>query len=119
MGKRDHGRLVHELRDALIARGFEPSRVTQLRDGAGVRSVRAPGFALQKHSDSKSVRLSHRAGRVTVPGPAADWADWQARGAAQMRLLVRYHGALEHAGFVCVGVDSRDPMNPYSLWRRA
>ena len=118
MGKRDHGRLVHELRDALIAHNFRPSGVTRLEGGADARSIRVPGFALQKHNDGRSVRLSHRTGHVGTPGPAADWAEWQARGAAQMRLLVRYHAALEQAGFVCVGVDSSNPMNPYSLWQR-
>jgi hypothetical protein len=119
MGKRDHGRLVHELRDSLVAQGFEPSRVTQLRDESGARSVRTPGFLLQKHTDSKSVRLSHRAGRVVEEGPGVTWAKWRERGEVRLRLLVRYHAALERAGFACVGVDSRDPMNPYSLWRRA
>ena len=119
MGKRDHGRLMHELREALITRGFEPSRVTRLQDEADTRSVRVPGFSLQKHNDGKSVRLSHRAGRVVGEGPATDWAEWQARGEARMRLLVRYNAPLEGAGFVCVGINSRDPMNPYSLWRRA
>ena len=118
MGKRDHGRLVHEVRDALLKHGFAPTRLTRLETPEGVRTVRSPGFKLDKHHDSKSVRLSYRlAVQPEVDG--TDWLSRQALGAAQMKRLVSYHSVLEQEGFTCLELNSRNPLAPYSLWRRA
>ena len=118
MGKRDHGRLVSEIRSALLRRGFEPSRVTRLETPEGARTVRSPGFKLERHSDSKSVRLSYRGADGPLP-KATDLVSRQALGRARMKRLVGYNAPLEQEGFTCVGLDSRDPLAPYSLWRRA
>ena len=118
MGKKDHGRLVHEIRDALIKHGFEPTRITQLETAEGLRSHRTPGFQVEKHSDGKSVRLSYRiANRPSVE--AMDWEARQALGCALIKKLARYNATLEHEGFTCIALNSRDPAAPYSLWRRA
>ena len=116
MGKKAHGRLVRELRDVLINSGFKPAALTALQTPAGARPVRAPGFSLRKHHDGRSVRLSYRLSR-RPQGLSRDEA--QAQGRTLLRLLARYHVPLERAGFVCAGLHSRDPLNPYSLWRRA
>ncbi len=118
MGKRDHGRLVHEVRGALIKDGFEPTRVVSLDSPEGSRGARIPGFKVEKYNDGKSVRLSHRTPRQ----PSAEEMGWHARqslGGALMRRLVGYHAVLEREGFVCVAINSREPLAPYSLWRRA
>ena len=117
MGKRDHGRLVHEVRGALIKGGFKPSRIMLLDSPEGMRAPRIPGFKVEKHTDNKSVRLSYRTPRQ----PSAEDTGWHARqalGGALMRRLVGYHAVLEREGFACVGINSRDPLTPYSLWRR-
>ena len=118
MGKRDHGRLVNEIRDALIKHGFEPTRITQLETPEGVRSYRTSGFKVEKHSDSKSARLSYRMA-IVPPIETMDWGLRQALGVAQMKRLVGYNAALEQEGFTCIAINSRDPASPYSLWRRA
>jgi hypothetical protein len=117
MGKRDHGRLVHEVRSALINGEFEPTRVVSLDSPEGMRGARIPGFKVEKYNDGKSVRLSYR----TAQQPSVDEMGWHARqalGGALMRRLVGYHAVLEREGFACVGINSRDPLTPYSLWRR-
>ena len=118
MGKRDHGRLVHEVRDVLIRHGFKPNQLTQLETPEGRREVRTPGFKVEKHSDSKSVRLSYP---MVVP-PSTDSMSWiskQAMGRERMKRLVSYNETLEREGFTCIAIDSRNPLAPYSLWRRA
>ena len=116
MGKKAHGRLVHELRAALIRHGFKPTTITTLEAPAGARQVRTPGFSLQKHSDCKSVRLRHRLSREPA---RLDRGAAQALGQVLVRHLVRYHAALEQEGFVCVDIRSHNPLEPYALWRRA
>jgi len=116
MGKKAHGRLLHEIRDALIRHGFKPTTITTLETPERVRGLRVPGFTLRKHNDGKSVLLTHRLSRDPVL-PDRDAA--QALGQVQMRHLARYHAALEPEGFVCVDIHSRDPVKPYALWRRA
>ncbi len=118
MGKKDHGRLVHEIRDALIRRGFQPTSVTQIETAEGIKAARVPGFKLEKHHDSKSVRLTHR----TLDSPSLKAMEWDARqteGGIQMRMLVRYNATLEQEGFNCISINSHDPLTPYSLWQRA
>ncbi len=117
MGKRDHGRLVQEIRTALINSGFEPSRITQMESAEGTRAVRSPGFKVEKHTDSKSVRLSYRVPRQPS-GAEMSWHTRQSVGSVLMRKLVRYNATLEQAGFTCIAINSRDPLAPYSLWRR-
>jgi hypothetical protein len=117
LGKKDHGRLVHEIREALIKHDFKPTAVTQLETAEGSRAVRSPGFKLEKHNDGKSVRLSHRLA-VQPSNEALDWQSRQAMGGAQMKRLIRYNEALEQEGFICLAINSRDPLTPYSLWRR-
>ena len=118
MGKRDHGRLVHEIRDALIKHNFKPTRITQLETTEGLRSYRTPGFKVEKHTDSKSARLSYRAAD-TPSMEAMDWNSRQALGCALMKKLVAYNAVLEQEGFTCITINSRDPTAPYSLWRRS
>lgn len=118
MGKKDHGRLVHEIRDALISGGFEPTQITPVESPEGKRALRSPGFKVEKHTDSKSVRLSHRTAQQSPSSEEMDWETRQAEGSALMRKLIRYNVPLERAGFVCIAVDSRDAFAPYSLWRR-
>jgi hypothetical protein len=120
MGKKEHGRLVHDLRDALIRRGFEPTCVTQLETPEGLLPCRTPGFNIEKHNDSKSVRLSYRMAKA-LSAEAISSIDWQSRqalGCVQMKHLVRYNAVLEQEGFIFVAVDSRNPLAPYSLWKR-
>ena len=116
MGKKAHGRLVHELRAALIRHGFKPTTSTALETPAGTLQVRTPGFSLQKHNDGKSVRLLPRLSREPA---VLDRAAAQALGQVLMRHLVRYHAALEQEGFVCIDIRSHDPLEPYALWQRA
>ncbi len=109
--------MVHEIRDALIRRGFKPTSIIQTETSEGLESTRVPGFKLEKHSDSKSVRLSHR----TMDSPslkAMDWNTRQIEGGIQMKMLVRYNAILEQEGFNCIAINSHDPLTPYSLWRR-
>ena len=115
MGKKAHGRLVHEIRAALIKHGFKPTTSTTLETPEGTLQVRTPGFSLQKHNDGKSVRLFPRLSRepATLDRGAA-----QALGQMLMRHLVRYHAALEQEGFVCIDIRSHNPREPYALWRR-
>ncbi len=120
MGKRDHGRLVHEIRNALLDSGFQPTKLTQAE--AAVNGpplcIRQPGFTLQKHHDSKSVRLSYRS--TGAPSPVAGGlVERQAFGEVMMRRLVSHNAALEGAGFVCLEINSQDVTAPYSVWRRA
>lgn len=110
MGKKAHGRLVHELRAALIRHGFKPTAVTMLATPEGARPVRTPGFSLQKHNDGQSVRLSYRLSREPT---GLDRAAVQAQGQVLMRHLVRYHAPLEQAGFVCIELCSRNPLLSY------
>ncbi len=117
MGKRDHGRLVHEIRDALIKHGFKPTSITQVETPEGLNSARAPGFKLEKHNDSKSVRLAYR----TLDSPSLKTMDWNTRqieGSIQMKMLIRYNAILEKESFTCIAINSHDPLTPYSLWRR-
>ncbi len=118
MGKRDQGRLVHEIRDALLARDFLPSRVTTIEAETGkeLKGIRHPGFTVQKHG-GKSVRLSYRT-TTKAPVRGSGWVGVQAYAEARMRKLVSFNRALEEAGFVCSEINSRDPMAPYSVWER-
>lgn len=118
MGKRDHGRLVHEIRDALIKHGFKPYRSTQLDTPEGLRGARSPGFKLDKHHDGKSVRLFYRMA-VAPSVEAMDRNSSQAQACALMKKLVRYNATLEQEGFTCLAINSHDPLASYSLWRRA
>jgi hypothetical protein len=116
MGKRVHGRLVHEARDTLYRAGFMPTRITQLDTPKGPRPVRSPGFKVEKHNDGKSIRLFH----ITTAGPA-EAIECHSRLSlerAQMRRLTSYDKALEHEGFTRVAVNNRDRLTPYSLWQR-
>ena len=120
MGKRDHGRLVHEIRNALLDSGFQPTKVTQPQTAVNAPPlcIRQPGFTLQKHTDSKSVRLSYRS--PGAPSSAAGGlVERQAFGEVMMRRLVSHNAALEGAGFVCLEINSQDVTAPYSVWRRA
>jgi len=82
----------------------------------GLRPARSPGFKVEKHNDGKSVRLSHR---MTNPAGAAtiDLSSRQSLGSMQMKKLVAYHAPLEQEGYVCIAINSRDPLAIYSLWR--
>ena len=113
MSKREQARLVHEVRDALIRRAFLPSRLVPLD---GPHTVRAPGFNVQKHGDGKSVRVSYEAGDAPPAGAGRGAAE--AFGRLLLRGLAKYHEALEQEGYACLGIDSRDPLTPYSIWRR-
>lgn len=118
MGKRDQGRLVHEIRDALLAHGFLPTSVTEIKDADdNLRGIRHPGFTVQKHNDGRSVRVGYRA---TTPPPVKGygWVELQAYGEVQMRRLVGFNSVLEEAGFICIQIESRNPVSPYSIWRR-
>ena len=116
MGKRAHGRLVHEVRAALSRAGFIPSRVTQLDTPNGLRATRAPGFKVEKHNDGKSVRLFH-----ILAGPPAWAVDRHSRlsfESAQMKRLVAYEATLEQQGFTRIAVVGEGRLTPCSLWRR-
>lgn len=113
MGKRAHGRLVHEVRDTLYRAGFMPTRITRLDTPKGPRPVRSPGFKVEKHNDGKSVRLFH----ITTAGPAE--ATGSHLECAQTRGRTSYDKALEQEGFTRVAVNNRDCLTPYSLWQRA
>ena len=116
MGKRVHGRLVHEVRDTLYRAGFMPARITQLETPKGPRGIRSPGFKVEKHNDGKSVRLFH----VTAKMPA-ETMNRQARlspGRAQLETLHAYNTPLEQEGFTRIEVDHRNILTPYTLWRR-
>jgi hypothetical protein len=115
MGKRVHGRLVHEVREALYRAGFMPTRITQLDAPKGTRPVRSPGFKVEKHNDGKSVRLFH----ITSDDPweAMERHSKLSLGYVQMRSLVSYNTALEQEGFSRIAINNRDPLAPYSLWR--
>ena len=115
MGKRDHGRLVQEARDALYRAGFMPTRITQLDVPGGLRPVRSPGFKVEKHNDGRSVRLFH----VTAAAGARGRRHRMTLGHAQSSSLVSYNAALEREGFTRVGGDNQYGPAPYSLWRRA
>ena len=120
MGKRDHGRLVHEIRNALLVSGFQPTKLTQPQAAVNAPPlcIRQPGFTLQKHNDSKSVRLSYRS--TGAPSPVAGGlVERQAFGEVMMRRLISHNKALEGAGFVCLEINSQDATAPYSVWRRA
>lgn len=117
MGKRAHGRLVHEVREALYKAGFMPTRITQLDTPRGLRATRFPGFKVEKHNDGQSVRLFH----VTACA-SAELTDRHSRlllGRSQVRRLEDYKTKLERQGFISVGSDGGDRLTPYSLWRRA
>jgi hypothetical protein len=93
-----------------------PTRITQLDASKGTRPVRSPGFKVEKHNDGKSVRLFH----ITdvCPGEAMEHHSRLFPGCAQMRRLVSYNTALEQEGFFHIAINNRDPLAPYSLWRR-
>jgi hypothetical protein len=87
-----------------------------LDDPNGSRSVRSPGFKVEKHNDGKSVRLFH----VTA-GDKVGVADRSTRlslARSQMQKLLAYESALEREGFARVAVEGRDRLAPLSLWRR-
>lgn len=116
MGKKVHGRLVHEIREALLRAGFMPIRITQLDAPQGPRAIRSPGFKVEKHNDGKSVRLFH----ITA-GAQAGAADRHSRLSferAQMKRLVAYEATLEQQGFTRIAVAGEDRLTPCSLWRR-
>lgn len=116
MGKRVHGRLVHEIRDTLYRAGFMPTRITQLDTPKGQHPVRSPGFKVEKHNDGKSVRLFH----ITTAGPAGatERHSTLSPECAQAGKLVSYSAALEQAGFFRIAVNNQDRLAPYSLWQR-
>ncbi len=117
MGKKAHGRLVHEVREALYRAGFMPTRITQLDTPGGLRAARSPGFKVEKHNDGKSVRLLH-----VMTGAAAKPSDRHSRLSLereQMKRLIGYNAALEQEGFARVAIHGQDRSAPYSLWRRA
>ncbi len=116
MGKKAHGRLVHEIREALYRAGFMPTRVTQLDTPKGLRAMHSPGFKVEKHNDGKSVRLLHVTTRV-----AAEPSDRHSRLSLereQVKRLIGYSAALKQEGFARVAPPIRDRPAPYSLWRR-
>jgi hypothetical protein len=117
MGKRDHGRLVHDLRNTLIRCDFKPVHTTQVESPEGLRVIRSPGFKVEKHNDGKSVRLIYQLA-VRPSKETMGWHSRQALGADLMRRLVHYNATLEQEGFTCIAINSRDPLAPYSLWRR-
>jgi hypothetical protein len=116
MGKRIHGRLVHEVREALFRAGFMPTRITQLDTPKGPSATRSPGFKVEKHNDGKSVRLFHimtgvqagAMGRHFKPFPES----------AQMKRLDAYDAALEQQGFARIAVVGGGRLAPYALWWR-
>lgn len=122
MGKRDQGRLVHEIREALLERGLQPTKITQSEATAPSEhestSIRQPGFTIQKHHDGKSARLSYRS-TAAPPDASEGRAARQTFGELMMRRLISHNAALEGAGFACLEINSRTPLAPYSLWRRA
>jgi hypothetical protein len=116
MGKKAHGRLVHEVREVLYRAGFMPTRITQLDTPRGLRAARSPGFKVEKHNDGKSVRLFH----VTA-GVSAEFMSRHSKlspWCSQMERLLDYNTALEQEGFTRVAVHNRDRLASYSLWRR-
>lgn len=116
MGKRTHGRLVHEVREALFRSGFMPTRVTCLGAPDRPHEVRSSGFKVEKHNDGKSVRVSH----VTVPA-AVGAADAPAKvflSQARPRRQAEYAAALEREGFARVPAAAGEGSGPFSLWRR-
>lgn len=116
MGKRAHGRLVHEVREALYKAGCMPTRITRLDTPKGLRASRSAGFKVEKHNDGKSVRLFH----VTVGAPGgADRHSSLLIERSQVSRLEDYKPKLERQGFTSVGFDGRDRLAPYSLWRLA
>ena len=119
MGKRDHGRLVHEIRNALLDSGFQPTKLTQPQAAVNAPPlcIRQPGFTLQKHHDGKSARLSYRS--TSAPPISGGLVERQAFGEVMMRRLISHNAALEGAGFVCLEINSQDVTAPYSVWRRA
>jgi hypothetical protein len=116
MGKRVHGRLVHEVREALLRAGFMPIRITQLDAPEFPRAVRSPGFKVEKHNDGKSVRLFHiTAGAREVATKRDSGLSFES---AQMKRLVAYGAALEQQGFTRITVIGGGRLTPCSLWRR-
>jgi hypothetical protein len=116
MGKKVHGRLVHEVREALLRAGFMPIRITQLDAPEVPRAVRSPGFKVEKHNDGKSVRLFH-----IMAGARAGTADQHSRlsfESAQMKRLVAYDATLEQQGFTRIAVVGEGRLTPCSLWQR-
>ena len=114
MGKKTHGRLVHEIRQLLLRRGFDPTRVTHLATQKGVRS---PGFKVEKHNDGKSVRLFH-----VLPEFMGEVRNRHvARPPRRVRRdrLFEYSVPLEQEGFTCIAVNNQGPLAPHSLWRHA
>ncbi len=122
MGKRDQGRLVHEIREALLERGLQPTKITQSAVAAvgehQPTTILQPGFTIQKHNDGKSARLSYRT-TAAPPDVSEGRAARQTFGELMMRRLISHNAALEGAGFVCLEINSRIPIAPYSIWRRA
>ena len=116
MGKKDHGRLVGEIRQSLLRRGFDPTRITQLETQKGLREVRTPGFKVEKHNDGKSVRLFHV--MQTFVGEGRDRRFTLSGGHVQREKLVEYGAPLMQEGFTCIAVNIHGPLAPYSLWRR-
>jgi hypothetical protein len=116
LGKKAHGRLVHEIRQSLLRHGFYPTRITQLEAQKGVRELRLPGFKVEKHNDGKSVRLFH----VPPDFVAEARSRHLTRPAGRVRRdgLVEYGVPLEREGFTCIAVNSHGPSGPHSLWRR-
>jgi hypothetical protein len=113
MGKRVHGRTVHDVRELLYRTGFMPTRITHVDTSKGPRPVSSPGFKVEKHNDGKSVRLFHIMQNVRVDGMA------RVTRHSQMKMLVTYGTKLEQEGFTRIAVISRDSLEPFSLWRRA
>jgi hypothetical protein len=120
MGKRDQGRLVHEIRDALLAHGFQPTKVTQAdpRLNVELTGIRQPGFTVQKHHDGLSARLAYRFASNSSR-TMSGLVEVQALAEVYMRKLVAFNRPLEESGFICLEINSRHPLSPYSVWRRA
>ncbi len=117
MGKRIHGRLVHEVRDMLCRAGYMPTRDTQLGDLGSLRPTRSPGFKVEKHNDGKSVRLTY----VTAAGmtSATKRHPGSSPACSPAAMIASYNAALEREGFIPIMVNDCDHMPPYTLWRRA
>lgn len=116
MGKKAHGRLVHEIRQSLLRHGFDPTRITQMETQKGMREVCSPGFKVEKHNDGMSVRLFY-----VLPSPMREMGNrhvTRPKGRVQKDWLVEYGAPLEHEGFICIAFNSQGPLAPYSLWRR-
>jgi hypothetical protein len=116
LGKKAHGRLVHEIRRSLLRHGFDPARITRLENQRGVREVRSPGFKVERHNDGKSVRVFH------VPpnflGEMRSHHRARRVGRVQRDRLVEYGVPLEREGYTCMAVSSHGPLAPHSIWRR-